>query len=225
MQKAGGGGENRAGAERVRGAEESDERHAEGVCEMHAAGVIGHKQAAFSEMIGVGDEVGAPGEVSDLGGRKTGGDRGGDRGITVGAIKHETMLGQAVDESPPMVDGPAFLGVVFGAGNQRDRQTRLLGAGADRRTVGSDFKAEVAEHVFPDGSLMTAGLVELGGRTIGVGEQRAPVTGAHQAEALGTAGEPRFDIAAERVGEQEDDVWKARAKAPEVKKIADALFG
>ena len=118
------------------GAEERDERHAEGVGEVHAAGIVGHEQTAPSELIGKRRQVGFAGKVFDAVRRKAGGDGGRDRTVVGRAEHHEARLRKQFNEGAPTGDRPAFLGANFPS-RESDRSAnpgfRRAGAAANDR--------------------------------------------------------------------------------------------
>lgn len=84
-------------------------------------------------------------------------------------------------------------------------------------------QAEVAEEEFPECELVVRAFVEIGGHTVGVGEERAGFAGADETETLTAAGQPSLEIAAEGIGEEEPHVGVLMAEAAEKEIVAEAL--
>ena len=120
LEEAGGRRDDWARAHGVGRTEEGEEGHAEGVGEVHAAGVVGDEEAAGAEARGVVGEGGAAREVFDAGGGKTGGDGAGERSVVGGAEEDEVCGWKRLDEGAPAGDGPAFGGCVFRARDEAD---------------------------------------------------------------------------------------------------------
>ena len=59
--------------------------------------------------------------------------------------------------------------------------------------------------------LVLRAFVEICGHTVSLREQRARFAGAHEAEALAAAGEPRLEVAAEGVGEEQPHIGGTRS--------------
>ena len=80
----------------------------------------------------------------------------------------------------------------------------------------------MAEKVSPERELVVVVFVEIGGGAIGVREERARLAGAHEAETLTAAGEPRLEIAAEGIREEDPHVGELVTQFSEMEKIAEA---
>ena len=112
-------GEDGAGAHGIGRAEEREERDAEGVGEVHAAGVVGDEQAEGAEAAANSGSVVLPAAFS------TRAPNPAAMAVVMGAslaVPRRTKRsgGERLDERAPMRDGPALGGGVFGAANQRD---------------------------------------------------------------------------------------------------------
>ena len=81
----------------------------------------------------------------------------------------------------------------------------------------------MTEEVVPEFELMTGAFVEVGRHAVAVREERARAAGALEAEALGAAGQPGFEVAADGVGEEEPDIGVLGAEAAEEGEVAEAL--
>ena len=218
LEEAGGRREDRAGAHGVGRTEEGEEGDAEGVGEVHAAGVVGDEEAAGTEARGVVGEGGAAREVFDAGGGKTGGDGAGERSVVGRAEEDEVRGWKRFDEGAPVGDGPAFGGCVFRARDEADgcgrSGERRVGNGSGQRgAVERSEQAEVAKKIFPELELVMRAFVEIGRDTVGVGQKRARFAGADEAEALTAAAEPSLEVAAEGIGEEQPHVEMFAAKA------------
>ena len=195
---------------------------------MHAAGVVADDGGAGAEGVGEFEKGGFAGEVGDAFGRKAGSDGGGDGGVARDAEKLDAGARvngeEGGEELAPAFDRPAFFGEIFGAADAADDGRGVCRSGrcgpGERGEVEFALEAEVAEVFFPDGGLVLAGFVEIGGEIPGVREQRAPFAGAQHAEALGRAGEPGLEVAAQGVGEEDMDVGVFLAQVAEELPVA-----
>ena len=192
---------------------------------MHSTRVIGDKQAALAKVSGVRDKIRPAGKIFNSARRKSSGDFGGDGRVARGAEQHELLLGQTGDQGTPMKNRPAFFGVVFRSRNQTDSSPRMFSPSNNGRPVGLSFEAEMAEHVFPKSGLVMTGLIEVCGRPISVRQKGAATTAAHESKALRTTRQPCFQVAAKRIGEEQDDVRVSTAETPEMQEIAKTAFG
>src|SRR5690606_28959828 len=143
----------------VRRAEECNERDAERIGEVHAAGVIGHEKLAGLQPCDVGGQVGLACEVFHALCRESLGNGSGDRTIVGRSEEHETFVGQRADERAPMCYRPALLRIVFGTADEADALART-GWARERSAVQRRVEAEVTKEGVPQSDLVVFAFVE-----------------------------------------------------------------